>query len=393
MDFGPMPLANALTPDAQSALNAPRFEQKLMLCESCRLGQLSLTVPPGILYKDYVYKSSVSAVFREHCKDFAGSLKTAGLDYPERRGVIVDIAGNDGCLANAILEKFPSARVFVVDPAQTDEPGGYRKIRAFWNAETAEKFILENGKAGIITAQNVVGHVDQVVEFFRGVRNALHENGLFVVEVPSFVHMLFNGAWDTVYHEHLSYWSVSAMIALAGRTGLDVRNVMFYPNLHCGTLRFWMTPGTGFKHKTEVFQGMLDDEERFFSNPVNLSDFRLAAELSAIRALKLIESVGGFSEIIGVTASAKSNVFLNYMESFREPRAFLQPFHDSLSYLVDDAETKHGKFSPGVGLEIMPFTEDSVRGADIALILSRNITVPMIEKLRWLGFRGQVFAV
>lgn len=383
MDFGSMPLANGLEETESRALNAPRYEQTLLICDSCKLGQLSFVVNPEILYKDYVYKSSVSGVFREHCAGLAESLNL--YSYPEG-AAIVDIAGNDGACMREVLRVMPDVRGFVVDVAQDDEPANYTKVKEFWSSKTVAEFVAANGKASAFIAQNVVGHVDDVQGFFRAVRSALTEDGVFVVEVPSFKAMIENHAFDTVYHEHLSYWSVTAMVALAGRCGFDVSNVVYFPAIHCGTLRFWLTPDSGFKHGANVSEH-LAAEAAFFTGE-NLQDFEISAELDVARVMMMLNGISPYTSIIGVTASAKSNVFLNYAA---EISAYRPAVH--IEYLVEDAETKHGKFSPGVGIEIKPMMPETVSRADVAVILSRNLAGSLIARLRALGFKGLVLTL
>lgn len=382
MNFGDMPLSNGLAATQEDAINAPRFEQKLLICDSCKLGQLSLVVDPEILYKDYVYKSSVSGVFREHCAGLAESLGLCS--YPERVAV-VDIAGNDGACMREVLEVMPDIRGYVVDIAQDDEPAGYSKLKEFWNQATADRFRETHGKASAFIAQNVVGHVDDVQEFFRAVRSAITVDGVFVIEVPSFKAMVENRAFDTVYHEHVSYWSVTAMTALAGRCGFDVANVVYFPAIHCGTLRFWLRPGSGFDHASSCVD-MIEQEDAFFA-PGWVGEFDLQLEKDVIRVKTMLQMIAPYSDIIGVTASAKSNVFLNFVQTVNG----VDPL--PLGYLVDDTPEKQGKFSPGVGIEIKPFTRETVSGADVALILSRNLTGALTARLRALGFKGLVLSL
>lgn len=384
MDFGRMPLSNGLQPDRESALNAPRYEQRLMTCHSCKLGQLSLVVSPEVLYKDYVYKSSVSGVFREHCAGLAESLRVAAV-HSMGIGSVVDIAGNDGACMREVLAVIPDARGFVVDVAQDDAPADYVKVKDFWNTDTAAEFVRKHGYAGAFIAQNVVGHVDDIHDFFRAVRSSIDEDGLFVIEVPSFKAMIENRAFDTIYHEHVSYWSVTAMTALAGRHGFDVANVVFFPAIHCGTLRFWLRPGTGFDHAPACVD-MIAQEKAFFS-PGWIVEFNQGVDLDVARVKTMLQMIAPYSDIIGVTASAKSNVFLNFAQTVHG----LDPL--SLLYLVDDTPEKQGKFSPGTDLEINPMSPETVAWADVAVILSRNLTGALSARLRSLGFKGLILSL
>lgn len=379
-DFGPMPLANALYDNREDALKAPVFEQKLLFCSKCFLGQLSNVINPEVLYKDYAYRSSTSATFREHCAGLARQLPRGPL-------TIVDIAGNDGAMAREILALREDVEVFVIDPSQDAEPEDYEKIKKFWNRQTAEDFLMDKWAADVVIAQNVVGHVDEILGFFQAVRLAIDPaTGVFIVEVPDFVELVKRGAFETIYHEHVSYWTITAMQELAARTGFYISSVEHVP-IHCGSLRFWLRPcdeprafrwqpdheffGTGILAK---FPEVSRDRLETFSRLTWYNPF-------LARALPLVH--GSF--IIGVTASAKSSVFLNAAENLG--------IKDCIHYLVDSAHSKHGKFTPRLGLEVKPFTEVNVRTVPVAVLFARNIAGELTDALVKNGFRGVTLGV
>lgn len=372
INYGALPLANALADTKEEALNAERFEQKLLFCPVCLLGQLSVVVAPEILYKDYVYQSSVSETFRTHCAGLAAQLNRM---YPESC-VIIDIAGNDGCLAREIAKARPGKdSTFVVDPAQNGEPENYTKIKQFWNTKTADGIKAMLGEADIVTAQNVAGHVDDVLSFFHSVRSIIRPGGSFVVEVPSFLKLIETCAFDTVYHEHVSYWTVSAMTKLADLTGFELVHVQDFP-VHCGSLRFWFMPVD-----EEVMHGGHEHREKeaeFFTEEV-FAEFgkRVVDKTATVRTLLM-----SFASVAGITASAKSAVMLNMVRNI-----------SGMSHLVDSAPSKHGKFSPGTGLEIKPFTPENIKDAYWVLIFSRNLAGPLTEELTEYGFKGLVITV
>lgn len=372
LDYGRMPLANGLKDTYEEAEAAERFEQRLLVCPRCHLGQLSLVVDPEILYRGYVYRSSTSEEFKLHCRELARDL------WRYRPGRVIDIAGNDGALMREILAENQTAIGYVVDTSQDDAPANYEKIKAFWNAQTARKFREEHGAAAIITAQNVVGHVDDVYEFFGAVHDTLEPYGLFVVEVPSFVRLVGGLAFDTVYHEHLSYWSVTALDALATRTGFDIVRVEEKP-VHCGTLRVWMRKNTDhfLAGVPSSLKARLAAEGKFFAGDW-AQDFHLAV---SDRVAQLNRILRHANRVVGVTAGAKSSVLLNTLSV---------PCH----FLVDNTPGKHGKYLPAKSpVPIRPFTPDYLRQADVAVILSRNWKTPLIKQLDEMGFSGVIVTV
>lgn len=382
MDYGFMPLANALADTYEEAIDSELFEQRLLFCKACLLGQLSIVVDPEILYKGYVYRSSTSEEFKAHCRSLARDL------WRYRPGKVIDIAGNDGALMREILAENSTAIGFVVDPSQDGTKAHYAKIMRFWNEETAQFFLSEYGRAEIITAQNVVGHVDDVHEFFRGVSAVLSDEGVFVVEVPSFVRLVAGLAFDTVYHEHLSYWTVTALNALATATGFYIARVE-EKEIHCGTLRVWLRKGDGPVAPVNSLRNHLAAEALFFSGSV-LEDFREAVSDRVSNLCDMLDFVYRYNEpgalptpaCVGVTAGAKTSVFLNYVKV--GPR---------LRHLVDNNPEKHWKFLPGAGLQILPFLPGCVEEHALAVILSRNWRTPLLKQLDDLGFSGLVLTV
>ena len=365
LDYGAMPLANALTDSRDAALVSELFEQQLMFCNECLLGQLSVVVSPETLYKGYAYRSATSGAFRKHCEGLARELVAWG---PIE--TVLDIAGNDGTMIKEVLKKKP-VQAFVCDVTQDENPEDYVKIKRFWNEETASDFLKDYGTVDAVIAQNVVGHVDHVIEFFKAVRKVLTPGGVFVVEVPSFPELVRSGAFDTVYHEHLSYWTATAMRVLAEKSGLVLCSTEF-SNVHCGSFRFWlshgMTAGNGSRSIEQA-------EREFFQGPGwGESVFQ------KFGAGRFFQEWLRNEIVIGVTASAKATVLLN---------AYAVP----VDYVVDSAASKHRKFIPGVGLEIKPFTRENLIGATVALILSRNLVGELTEQLRQNGFKGIIVAV
>lgn len=371
LDYGKLPLANALAKTQREAEDAERFEQRLMICEKCFLGQLSVVVSPEILYKDYVYRSSVNVAFQKNCADLA---KKISQSTNETWCSLLDIGGNDGTMVRQVLGGPRIGKAFVVDPSQDDEPEGYAKIKKFWNMSTADAFVSEYGRMDFIVAQNVVGHVDDITGFFSAVRMALADRGYFIVEVPSFGELIQSCAFDTVYHEHVSYWTAPAMQALCDRTGFEMTRAEPIDS-HCGSIRFWMRKAI---KKFESLHFELDSLEL-------LNDFRGKVN-SKVAALSIALNTWRPEKIVGITASAKSNVTLNILAEVNGP-------FQRIPYLVDDTQAKLGLYSPGYGIPIKEFTAENLAEKSVAVILSRNLVGPLSEKLNRLGFAGITLTV
>ena len=382
-DYGAMPLVNQLFDSREAAINATRYPLSLDRCPECVNSQLPVVVDPEILYANYPYRSSVSQPFRDHCQKLAEKIALeVSLTRKANRMMrvesnqtetILDIGGNDGTLLRAITSIVPGIKCVIVDPSQsalTDATFPVEKVCSFWSSQTAREFVANYGKAKVITAQNVVAHVDDVHDFFEGVSLALADDGRFVVEVPHVLRMLLDCEFDTVYHEHLSYMSLEALEYLAHRHDLAMIGAESIEQIHCGTIRVWFA-----KYGRVGINPMKRNEHQLYADTI----YRTFAKRTLERVNSVKQVIADFrGRAIGITASAKGNILLNMIDS-------------GLEYLVDNTPAKIGKFVPGTGLEVKDFCRENVEHANFALILSRNFKDALIEKLRMMNFTGEVF--
>lgn len=371
LDLGVMPLVNSYLDRAEDAATEPRFPLQIAYCDACWLSQLTCVVNPRILYSNYAYHSSISQTFQMHCREMADDLITRyQLDENSR---VLEIASNDGCLQRAFRDR--NVSVFGVEPASNlaadARADGLRVIDRFWNGETAQEVLAQQGPCSLILATNVVAHVDDLKGFLSAVRHALTPGGMFVFEVPYLTTFLTKTEFDTTYHEHLSYFLLTPLKQALEQTGLALVNVQEF-NIHGGSIRVHAA-AAGNQKPSENASRMLDTERDCgFLHPELYQ--RFGAHVETVREelnLFLAALRARDRKIAAYGASAKGNVLLNYCGFGPE----------IVDYIVDDTPAKQGKFSPGNGIPIVSRDHLFRHPPDYLLLLAWNFSEELMANL------------
>lgn len=363
--LGNQPLANDL---ASPQRNKPDFTAPLavMRCDDCGHVQLTHTVPPEILFSDYRFVSGTSEGWHEHCVSLAEQVT-------KRRGTgfILDIGSNDGTL----LGKFKRLgwKTLGVDPA-TNVPR-HQPVKTLvksWSLATAGEIEQEYGHADVIAAQNVLGHVDDPLDFLRGIKKMLKRTGEAIIEVPDLRALMQTGAFDTIYHEHVSYWSITAITRAAVAVGLVLTQARTLSGMHGGTLR--VTLRHQGRQDTNVGQRLVYDLRRF-GDRTAFQGFQKFVErrLEALGAL-FAEAPKPFW---GYAASAKATVLLNALAARGVPLP---------EWVVDDTPGKQGLLIPGVRI---PITKpENLGSCETLAVLAWNWKDGIKQRAVNRGFRG-----
>jgi ubiquinone/menaquinone biosynthesis C-methylase UbiE len=374
IDLGMLPLSNNLC-ETQTE-EAPTYPLQVMLCEKCSLSQLSIVVDQELLFGNYVYRSSISAGYVDHCRQMAKELKQ--LYKLTSRSFRIDIAGNDGCLLREFKDEI-GLGILNIDPAKNlitlCQSRGIPSLSFFWSLANAKMIEHEFGKADLITATNVFAHVDNVNDFMQGVKYLLKpETGVLVLEFPYLIDFIEKNEFDTIYFEHLSYFSIYPLVYLCAQVGLNVMKVE-KQNIHGGTVRVHI----GFQDGDESVNEYLDRELDYkniapytvFSNNANaiIKDFK-----HSIDNLKFYEA-----KIAAFAASAKGNTLLNCAGITTK----------QIDYIVDQTPEKLGKYSPGTHIPILPMAALIVNQPDYLVILSWNFASEIIDKCKKSGYKGK----
>lgn len=364
--LGEQPLANDLVPPDR--LNQPDFRAPLavMRCDDCSHVQLTYTVAPQLLFSDYRFVSGTTAGWHAHCDRLA-----AQLTAKHGSGFVIDIGANDGTL----LTKFSNRgwRTLGIDPANNlPIAPSVRMECCEWGLATANRLAFTHGRADVIIAQNVLGHVDDPVDFLRGIRSMLTPHGAAYVEVPDLRQLLKTCAFDTIYHEHLSYWSLLSFSKAAKRAGLVVTNTQLLPAIHGGSLRFTVQ----HEGHTSLSLGwrLLSDYRALHTRaPFEKFQAQVEERLKAIGAL-FAAAEGPFW---GYAASAKATVLLNALQQ----RGVRMP-----DQIVDDTPGKQGLYVPGVRVPIVK--PEAMETCETLVLLAWNWADELKRRAVALGFRG-----
>lgn len=368
LDLGMLPLSNNLATSVDDPIHDQRYPLQVLLCENCGLSQLSIVVQPEVLFSHYVYRSSISSGYIKHCREMAQDLRE---DYGLTQGsFVIDIAGNDGALLKEFRDEI-GCMVLNVDPAENlvkiCEDKGVRIFCKFWGMEAATHIASRWPKADIITATNVFAHIDNVTEFIEAVKLVLKPSGKLVLEFPYLIDFIENGEFDTIYFEHLSYFSIGPLRLLCTKQGLNIEAIS-KQDIHGGSVRVTI----GYGPEAKDMDVWLGDEEYYMGiEPYIQFEQRVSQTLEDfnINLNSLLGKVAAFA------ASAKGNTLLNCVQDCSR-----------IEYIVDETPEKIGKYSPGVKIPIVPLTEID---CDNLIILSWNFADDIMVKCRAAGYKGK----
>jgi SAM-dependent methyltransferase len=381
LDLGPMPLTNALVSEPQAPPDN-RYPLELAFSPHCSLLQIIETVPAAELFcHDYPYYSSVSETLLGHARDNA-------LELIERRGLgagslVVELASNDGYLLRNFVERgVPVLGIDPADgPAQVAERAGAATRVAFFTRELAAQLRREGRAADVIIANNVLAHVEDTNGFVAGIRTLLKDDGLAVIEVPYVRDMVDECEYDTIYHEHLCYFSVTALDVLFRQHGLflnDERRLA----IHGGSLRLFVEPRE--RVSRSVRHLLADEHCDGLDRLAYYADFgrRVRALRGKLRSL-LAELKREGRRIAGYGAAAKGVIQLNYCGIDGT----------TLDYVVDRNPHKHGRCVPGVRVPIHAPERLLQAPPDYLLILAWNFKEEIMAQQAEFSRRGGRFIV
>jgi len=361
LNLGCVPLANALLTNEQLRASEDRFPLELYFCPQCALAQIGETVPPERLFRDYTYASSVSDTMVEHARTLVEALiERYDLGATSR---VIEIASNDGYLLQ--FYKARGIPVLGIEPAaniaQLAIKKGISTLIEFFDEGLARRLAAGGQFADVIHAHNVFAHVPDPNTFVGGIKQVLKPDGVAVIEAPYVRDLINKLEFDTIYHEHFSYYSVSSVEALCRRHGLMIRDVELLP-IHGGSLRLFVTHEGGqvSAHVAELLakekaEGLLTfGYYRDFADRVA----RLKQQLLAL--LQRLQNAG--HRIAAYGASAKGSTLMN---AFGIDRRLIE-------FVVDRSQLKQGRFTPGNHLPILPPEALLKRRPDYVLLLTWN---------------------
>jgi SAM-dependent methyltransferase len=381
--FGASPLADRLLTESQLAEPDVAVPLTLTFCPTCSLVQIAETVDPEVLFGgDYPYFSSVSGTLLQHSRSNAEELIARLRLGPE--SLVIEIASNDGYMLNNFVE--PGIPVLGVDPAPAPAAAaikaGVPTLQDFFGRALAGRLRAEGRAADLIIANNVLAHVADLNGLVAGIAVLLKEpGGLAVLEMPYVVDLIEHCEFDTIYHQHLCYFSVTALDHLFRRHGLCVNDVSRLP-IHGGSLRIYV--GQRADVQPAVRRLLEAEKAAGFDRPEPYLRFadrarRLREELRAL--VQGLKTRG--RRLAAYGAAAKGTTLLSYCGLGT----------DVLDYVVDRNPFKHGRYMPGSKLEIRPVEQLLADQPDDTLLLTWNFAGEILQQQAEYRARGGRFII
>jgi len=383
LDLGNSPLSNAYL--SAGDLDAPEtwYPLRVMACGDCRLVQTrDFARAEDLFTEDYAYFSGFSSSWRDHCRRYADQMvDRLGLGS---ESLVVEVACNDGTLLAEFLDR--GTRCLGVEPTASTAAAardlGLEVVEEFVGVATAERLAADGVSADLLAANNVVAHVPDIVDFVRGCGILLAPDGVATFEFPHLLRLVEGVQFDTVYHEHFSYLSLTSLSRVVEAVGLVVHDVEEVPT-HGGSLRVHLGRLDGGHPVSPSVGRLLDlEEDRGLCSDAYYRGFQAEADRVKDDLLRfLLEARAEGRSVAAYGAAAKGNTLLNY--------AGVRP--DLVPFVVDRNPAKQGRFLPGSRIPVVDEGRLSRVRPDYVLILPWNLREELEESLSYVRDWGATF--
>lgn len=380
LDLGEMPLANAFLKEENLSKEERKFPLVVYFCKNCALLQLLDVVNPEILFGHYDYCTSASKPLAEHFRQSGEQLVQKFIKSKD--DLAVEIGGNDGVLLGAIKDR---CRTLNIEPARNiadiSSQQGIETINSFFDSSLADRIVKDYGRARLVVANNVIAHIDNLKDVFAGVKNLLEDDGVFVFEVHWVGNLISEGGFDQIYHEHLCYFSLSALQYLVKQFGLKIFDVELIP-IHGQSMRVYVGKR---KDRSEAVDKFLEKEKKL--GLLKAETFLKFAEKVENNSKELrnlltrLKSEG--KKVVGYGAPAKGNTLLNYYKIDKS----------LLDFIVDTTPLKQGLYTPGSRIRIYPPDKLKEARPDYLLLLAWNYAEAIIANEKEFSNRGGKFII
>lgn len=383
LDLGWQPLANNLLTPADLGKPEPKFPLKLHLCTNCWLMQITHIVPPVTLFSDYVYFTSFSDQMLRHAR-------TAALRYIETKPLtassfVVEVASNDGYLLKNFVEAGVPCLGFepAANIAEVARAIGVETLCEFFGKQSASALKAERGAADLILGNNVLAHAPDTNDFVSGLHALLKPDGWVVLEFPYGMELIDKVEFDTIYHEHIFYFTLTPLVPLFVRHGLDVFHVERLP-IHGGSLRLFACHCGAEAICDSVSALLADEAARGVSSTAYYQRFseRTGKVKEDLIAFLKEQQLAG-RRVAAYGASAKGSTLLNYVGEAAQ----------SLDFIADRSTYKQGRLSPGLHVPIVAAEELAVRRPDYAVLLVWNFAEEVLAQQQGYRDAGGKFVI
>lgn len=379
--LGRMPLVNAFL-EKKDIPKEKKFDLSIGFCPNCYLVQLIKTVDPKDLFRNYLYFSSVTQTILQHSKktseDFIKRFKLSS------NTLVFEIGSNDG--VHLQFYKNKGIPVLGIDPAKNIAKVANKKgiptLAEFFNLKLAKKLVgRKKIKADIVYGANVFAHVPQIVDFVKGVKEILKENGTAIFEFP-YVRGLFENKFDTIYHEHVFYYSFIALENLFSKVSLEIYDVE-HISMQGGSLRIFISHKGQFPLSQTVTNLSKKEKQDGFAN---IDTYRkIDKNIQAVKKelISLLQKLKAEKKTIaGYAVPAKGVILLHYFG-----------IKKYLNFIVDKSPAKQGLYVPGVHMVINNPSKIQNDTPDYLLILAWNIKGEVLSQYQWYKNKGGKFII
>ncbi len=372
------PLANELALSKVDALKAERFPLQVVMCSECKHFQLKHLVSQNRLFSNYVYKSGTSSFFRKHFSDLAQIIAT---NKSVNKLSVVEIGSNDGVLLYELRKLGISC--LGVEPsnqlARECSDQGLDVIHGFLSEDLVNRILSDRGPVSVVVGNNVFAHIDDLLGAFRNVNALLDTDGLFIFEVADFAQISKKGIFDSIYHEHMSFHTVTGLRTLAQLSHFRIEDFT-YLDSHGGSFRFFLRKMPGNQESKIVSERIEMETDMGLNSPLILEKISQDIAKRRIDVHQFLRERDKKSILVGYGAPAKAVTFIS--EMYLEEVEILA--------ILDDNDAKQGKFLPGSAIPILSresllnrLSELGVYGTPIDfLIFPWNLGPELVTKLK-----------
>ena len=385
VDLGTTPLSNSFLKSQNLDKPEKKFPLKVFVCEKCLLVQVPEFETPNEIFSDYAYFSSYSKSWLKHAEKYADMIIKK--NHLTKNSLVIEIASNDGYLLQFFKKR--EIQILGIEPAanvaKVAIDNGIKTLIEFFGEKLAKKISNENTKADLIIGNNVLAHVPNINDFIKGMSILLKSEGTINMEFPHLLQLIKNKQFDTIYHEHFSYFSLSVVkkiFEFHNLTIFDVEEI----STHGGSLRIYVKHQKNNKIKIEdSVNHILNSEEKF-----GMSEINTYLEFSEkIKHLKkeikkfFKETKVKKKKVICYGAAAKGNTLLNYCQIGKE----------NIEFVVDNNQYKQGLYLPGSHLQIKDPNKILEVKPDFVFILPWNIKNEIMDEIEYIRDWGGKFVI
>ncbi|MGH4030370.1 class I SAM-dependent methyltransferase [Actinomycetota bacterium Odt1-20B] len=390
VDLGATPPCESFLAADQLDRPEPAYPLHLRVCTDCWLAQIPPLITPEETFSEYAYFSSFSTSWVEHARTFvADAVQRVGLGSEGSDAFVVEVASNDGYLLKHVVDR--GIRCLGIEPSvnvgAAARDKGVPTLTEFLSPETGAAVRAEHGPADLVVANNVYAHIPDVVGFTRGLRALVADDGWVSIEVQHLLTLIEENQYDTIYHEHFQYYTVASAIRALASGGLALVDVELLPT-HGGSIRLWARPAevagepsdgvSPARAKSRAWGRVSDVLAREkAAGLLELSGYAdFSARVAKVRRdlLKFLITAAERGEtVVGYGAPGKGNTLLNHCG--------IRP--DLLAYTVDRNPYKHGRFTPGTRIPILPPEQIAADKPDYVLVLPWNLRTELVEQLSY----------